>query len=53
MEIIILIDDLPYTSDSENEDYASDFYDYNDFGLDLDKNYSGVLLFRNTYEYGR
>ncbi len=50
MEIIILIDDLPYTSDSENEDYASDFYDYNDFGLDLDKNYSGVLLFRNTYE---
>lgn len=49
MEIIILIDNLPYSYDSMNEDYAADFYDYNDFGLDIDK-YSGVLLFRNTYE---
>ena len=50
MEIIILTDSLVYSSDKQNEDYAADFYDYNDFGLDLDKNYSGVLLFRNTYE---
>lgn len=50
MEIIILIDNVPYTYDSKNEDFAADFYDYNDFGLDLDDNYSGVLLFRNTYE---
>ena len=49
MEIIILIDNLPYSYDKQNEDYAADFYDYNDFGLNLDK-YSGVLLFRNTYE---
>ena len=50
MDIIILIDNLSYTSDTENEDYAADFYDYNDFGFNSDKNYSGVLLFRNTYE---
>lgn len=49
MDIVILIDSLPYSYDNMNEDYAADFYDYNDFGLDLDK-YSGVLLFRNTYE---
>lgn len=50
MEIIVLVDELEYTADSQNEDYAADFYDYNDFGLNLDDNYSGVLLFRNTYE---
>ena len=43
MEIIILIDNLPYSYDKQNEDYAADFYDYNDFGLNLDK-YSGVLF---------
>ena len=50
MDIIILIDNLEYSIDTQNEDYAADFYDYNDFGLNLDKNYSGLLLFRNTYE---
>lgn len=50
MEIIIVTDSLEYSDDSENETYASDFYDYNDFGLELDEYYSGVLLFRNTYE---
>ena len=49
MEIIILTDNVPYSEDSVNENYAVDFYDYNDFGLDLNK-YSGVLFFRNTYE---
>ena len=49
MEMVILTVDMPYNNDSENEDYAADFYDYNDFGLNL-KNYSGVLLIRNKYE---
>ena len=49
LELIIVIKNLPYTYDKQNEDYASDFYDYNDFGLEL-KKYGGTLLFRNTYE---
>lgn len=48
MDIIIVVDRVPYSSDSKNEEYASDFYDYNDFGMNY--NNSGVLLFRNTYE---
>lgn len=46
-DVVIFIDDLKYTSDYENENYASDFYDYNDFGMDY--NNSGIVLFRNTY----
>ncbi len=49
MEFVLVAVNLPYSDDSENEDYAADFYDYNDFGLD-DQYYSGVLLLRNTYE---
>ena len=49
MDIVIVIDNVYYLSDSTNETYASDFYDYNDFGLDFDY-YSGTLFFRNTYE---
>lgn len=52
MDLVIVTVDLPYTADKENEDYAADFYDYNDFGIDLE-NYSGVLLLRNTYEKDR
>ena len=48
MDIIILTYDYPYSEDSENSYFVSDFYDFNDFGIDLEK-YSGVLLFRNTY----
>lgn len=33
--------------DEANEEYASDFYDYNDFGMIFENN-SGILLFRNT-----
>jgi len=47
-ELIILIDDLYYTYDTKNETYATDFYDYNDFGLQFD-GYDGIILFRNTY----
>lgn len=42
-----------YTLD-ENVDYdyndvlGADFYDYNDFGIDLDEHYSGILLLRNA-----
>lgn len=49
MDLVILTDNLPYSNDSENADYAVDFYDYNDFGLNS-KTYDGVILFRNTYE---
>jgi len=52
MDMVILTYDLPYTVDSQNETFAADFYDYNDFGIDF-KNYSGVLLFRNTYTQDR
>lgn len=48
-DIVFVSVDLEYSSDSTNENYAADFYDYNDFGLD-DEYYSGVLLLRNTYE---
>jgi len=49
MDIAFVLVNLPYTDDKENEDYAADFYDYNDFGIDFE-NYDGVLLLRNTYE---
>ena len=49
MEIVIVTDNLPYSSDSQNTEYMDDFYDYNDFGLET-KHYDGVLLFRNTYQ---
>lgn len=52
MELIIVTYNLPYSYDEENEDFAADFYDYNDFGLDFD-HYDGVLLFRNTYPADR
>ena len=49
MDLAIVITSLPYYTDSTNEDYAADFYDYNDFGIDF-KGYSGTLSLRNTYE---
>ncbi len=49
MELIILTINSSYLYDSYNEDIATNFYDYNDFGLDIE-NYSGVLLLRNSYE---
>lgn len=48
MDLVLLTDDYPYTYDGANEDYAVDFYDYNDFGID-DEHYSGIIFFRNTY----
>ena len=49
MDMVFVSINLPYSSDKENEDFAADFYDYNDFGLNFES-YSGVLLLRNTYE---
>ena len=46
MEFIIVTIDDNY-SDYDNDTYASDFYDYNDFGLNT-YNYDGLLLLRNT-----
>ena len=48
MDMVIVTDNFAYSYDRKNEEYADDFYDYNDFGLDIEY-YSGVLLLRNTY----
>lgn len=47
-ELIILTDARPYRYDGDNEDFAVDFYDYNDFGIDFLK-YDGIVLYRNAY----
>lgn len=47
MDMVIVTDSFSYSYDRQNEEYADDFYDYNDFGLNIEY-YSGVLLFRNT-----
>ena len=46
MGMVIVVPSFDYYDDSENEDFAADFYDYNDFGIDYPK-YSGVLFLRN------
>ena len=51
MDMVVLVTDLPYSS-AKLEEYAADFYDYNDFGLNL-KNYSGILLHINMNTYNR
>ena len=48
MDLVILTDVLSYSKDEENDIYATDFYDYNDFGMNTD-HYDGILLFRNAY----
>ena len=48
-DLVFVSINLPYSIDEENENWAADFYDYNDFGINLE-NYSGILLLRNTYE---
>lgn len=47
-ELVILTDSFYNLDDDDNGDYAQDFYDYNDFGLD-DEYYSGIVILRNTY----
>lgn len=52
IDMVFVTIDMPYTYDKQNEDFAADFYDYNDFGLDF-SNYSGILLLRNNYSSDR
>ena len=47
-ELVILTDSFYNLNDDDNGDYAQNFYDYNDFGLD-NKYYSGIIILRNTY----
>ena len=49
MDMVFVSINLPYSIDEQNENFAADFYDYNDFGINFES-YSGVLLLRNTYE---
>ena len=49
MDMVIVIPNFTYYDDNQNEDYAADFYDYNDFGMKY-KNNSGVLFLRNVNE---
>ena len=52
IDMVFVSIDMPYSYDSKNEDYAADFYDYNDFGIDF-SNYSGIVLLRNNYSVDR
>ena len=52
MDMVFVSIDMSYTYDSKNEEFAADFYDYNDFGINF-QNYSGILLLRNDYEKDR
>ena len=47
-ELVILTDSFYNATDDENGDYAQDFYDYNDFGLD-NEYYSGVIMSQSMY----
>lgn len=51
-DMVFVSDDFYYSSDYKNEEYAADFYDYNDFGIDIE-HYSGVILLRNNYAADR
>lgn len=51
MEMIFVLIDETYT-DSQIQNFADDFYDYNDFGLD-NSSYSGILVVRNVNDYNR
>ena len=49
--IYIISDQSAYNYEKE-DDMAQDFYDYNDFGMDIDEQYSGVLLLINKLNNG-
>lgn len=53
IELIIVTIDKQY-SDSQIEDLADDFFDFNDFGIsDKSESYDGILAIRNTNNYNR
>jgi len=55
-DLAIVVTSFPFSCYGDNcgttnEDYAADFYDYNDFGLELDDEYySGVIIVRNEFQ---
>ena len=49
LDFVFVSIDMPYSSDSENDEYAYDFYDYNDFGIN-NENYGGIIIVRNKNE---
>ncbi len=51
MDMVILTTDLEL-NDYELEDYAADFYDYNDFGINYE-GYSGIILIINMNSFNR
>lgn len=51
MDMVILTID-EQMSDAQIETYATDFYDYNDFGINY-KLYDGILIVRNANSYNR
>lgn len=48
LDFVFVSVDMPYSEDEENEIYAQNFYDYNDFGKNTLKN-GGIVLYRNVY----
>ena len=48
LDFVFVSIDMPYTNDEDNEDYAEDFYDFNDYGMNNDK-YGGIIILRNNY----
>ena len=52
IDMVFVSVDMPYSYDSKNENFAADFYDYNDFGIDF-SNYSGIVILRNNYSINR
>lgn len=53
IELIIVTINETY-SDQRIEDFADDFFDFNDFGItDKSKSYDGILAIRNTNNYNR
>ena len=45
-DLVYLSYNLEYSADKANDDFAADFYDFNDFGIDNEL-YDGVIFFRN------
>lgn len=53
IELIIVTINETYT-DQQIEDFADDFFDFNDFGIsENSKSYDGILVVRNTNNYNR
>ena len=49
LDFVFVSIDMPYTRDLDNDEYAEDFYDFNDYGIN-NKKYGGFILVRNNYE---